>query len=109
MIKKYMKRPVTLEAVKFEYTEKCINEVKEWMGDKFVESGKERSPNAVGWVKFKRYDSMMGEYTSIVYEGFYITKTFLNDFNYCSPEDFYQTYQEIPDPMIDFSSTYTGC
>lgn len=46
-IARYRKKPVEIDAMKFEHTSKCLGELKEWMGDSFGHCIKNRYPNAL--------------------------------------------------------------
>lgn len=111
MIKKYMKRPVTIEAIKFEYNDKCIQELKDWLGDEFVAYGKDRRMDAKGWLQVGTLEDGQDSYQvkHIATEGDYIIRGVQGEFYACKPEIFYQTYQEILDSTTDFNNVYTGC
>lgn len=111
MIKKYMKRPVTIEAIKFEYTDKSIQELKDWLGSEFVSCGKERRMDAKGWLQIGTLEDGHGQnkITHVATEGDYIIKGVQGEFYACKPDIFYQTYQEISDSITEFNNVYTGC
>jgi hypothetical protein len=111
MIKQYMKRPVTIEAIKFEYNNKCIQELKDWLGSEFIESGKDRRMDAKGWLQVGTLEDGRGKnkIAHVATEGDYIIKGIQGEFYACKPDIFYQTYQEISDSIIEFNNVYTGC
>ena len=112
MIKQYIKRPVTIEAIKFEYTHKCIQELKDWLGDEFIASGKDRHPDAKGWLQVGTLEDGHGKnkIAHVATEGDYIIKGIQGEFYACKPDIFYQTYQELKnDSILEFNNAYTGC
>jgi hypothetical protein len=111
MIKQYMKRPVTIEAIKFEYNNKCIQELKDWLGSEFIASGKDRHPDAKGWLQIGTLEDGHGKnkIAHVATEGDYIIKGIQGEFYACKPDIFYQTYQEISDSITEFNNVYTGC
>lgn len=106
-----MKRPVTIEAMKFEYTEKCIQDLKQWLGSEFIASGKDRHPDAVGWFQIGTLEDGQDSYQvkHVATEGDYIIKGVQGEFYACKPDIFYQTYQEVSDSIVEFNGAYTGC
>jgi len=111
MIKQYMKRPVTIEAIKFEYNDKCIQELKDWLGSEFIASGKDWHPDAKGWLQIGTLEDGHGKnkIAHVATEGDYIIKGIQGEFYACKPDIFYQTYQEISDSITEFNNVYTGC
>jgi hypothetical protein len=111
MIKQYMKRPVTIEAIKFEYTHKCIQELKDWLGDEFIAYGKDRRMDAKGWLQVGTLEDGHGKnkIAHVATEGDYIIKGIQGEFYACKPDIFYQTYQELNDSIVEFNNAYTGC
>ena len=106
-----MKRPVTIEAIKFEYTDKSIQELKDWLGSEFVSYGKERRMDAKGWLQIGTLEDGHGQnkITHVATEGDYIIKGVHGEFYACKPDIFYQTYQELNDSIVEFNNAYTGC
>lgn len=106
-----MKRPVTIEAIKFEYNNKCIQELKDWLESEFIASGKDRHPDAKGWLQIGTLEDGQDSYQvkHIATEGDYIIRGVQGEFYACKPDIFYQTYQEISDSIIEFNNVYTGC
>lgn len=111
MIKKYMKRPVTIEAIKFEYTDKSIQELKDWLGSEFVSCGKKRRMDAKGWLQIGTLEDGHGQnkITHVATEGDYIIRGVKGEFYAVKPNIFYLTYQEISDSITEFNNVYTGC
>jgi hypothetical protein len=111
MIKQYMKRPVTIEAIKFEYNNKCIQELKDWLGDEFIAYGKDRRMDAKGWLQVGTLEDGHGKnkIAHVATEGDYIIKGIQGEFYACKPDIFYQTYQELNDSIVEFNNAYTGC
>lgn len=97
MIKKYKKRPVVIEAVKFEYTAVCLLYLRNWLGDEMGVSGKSRNPDAKGWLRIGTIEDGQGSYQAkhIAIEGDYIIKGIQGEFYLCKPDIFEETYQEV--------------
>lgn len=87
MLKHYTKKPVTIQAVKFEYNSDCLKFLKEWMGSSFLECNKERSISAVGWLLIA---TLEGHHVAT--EGDYIIKGVKGEFYACKPDIFGLTY-----------------
>lgn len=93
MINKYVKRPVQIEAVKFEYTAECLLFLHEWMGENMKTSGKDRTPDAKGWVIVGTLeDSSEYQVNHMATEGDYIIKGVKGEFYPCKPAIFSETY-----------------
>lgn len=96
MIKQYTKKPVVIEAVEFIYTSECLLFLHEWMGEHMKTSGKDRTPNAKGWVIVGTLeDSAKHQVTHMATEGDYIIKGVKGEFYPCKPEIFLETYEAI--------------
>ena len=93
-----MKRPMTIDAIEFDYTDKCIQELKDWLGDRFIASGKDIF-DAKGWFQIGTLEDGRDSYQvkHIATEGDYIIKGIQGEFYACKPDIFYQTYQEVSD------------
>ena len=114
MIKQYTKRPVIIDAIKFEYKGDCINKLKEWLGDEFVSYGKERSIYAKGWLQIGTLEDGQDSYQvkHVAKEGDYIIKGIKGEFYACKPEIFEETYEQVIYRVVekDFDEdTYYGC
>jgi hypothetical protein len=58
-MKKYIKKPIPVDAKQFEYTTECLDKLKVWMGDSMGSYGKERHPAALGWLRVKTLEDMV--------------------------------------------------
>lgn len=74
MLKSYVKKPVVIQAVKFEYSKECLDFLKEWMQDSSGECSKNRH---------------------LVAKGDYIIKGVKGEFYPCKPDIFELTYQVL--------------
>lgn len=94
---KYRKKPVVIEAKKFEYTSECLSELNAWMGSNMKTSGKDRHPDAKGWLQVMTLEDGEGGITvaHIATEGDYIIKGIQGEFYACKPDIFEQTYEPI--------------
>lgn len=98
-VRQYVKKPVVVEAVKFEYTNECISFLKEWMGDAYIGCSKHRSPNAVGWLEFW---CISPDYPAVAKEGDYIIKGNDGTFNACKPHIFEDTHQLTTYELVNY-------
>ena len=90
---KFRKKPVVIEAVKFEYTEECIQKLKEFLGDSAGRVIKNRHPDAVAELEIVTLED--GKFLSakhIATEGDWIIKGVKGEFYACKPDIFEQTY-----------------
>ena len=94
---KYRKKPVVIEARKFEYTSECLLELSKWMGSNMKTSGKDRHPDAKGWLEIITLEDGEGNQTvaHIATEGDYIIKGIQGEFYACKPDIFEQTYESV--------------
>lgn len=91
---KYRKKPVTVEAMEFQYTKECLAELKEWMGDSFGRYTKARHPLARGELEVKTLeDGVTLKVAHIATEGDYIIKGVHGEFYACKPDIFEKTYE----------------
>lgn len=98
MIKQYRKKPVVIEAVKFEYSEAGIKELQYFCGKCLVKWGKDRSISAVGWAHIGTLedgDENSVQVEHVATEGDYIIKGVSGEFYACKPDIFEQTYESI--------------
>lgn len=96
--KQYRKKPVVIEAVKFEYSEAGIRELQEFCGKCLVKWGKDRHINAVGWAHIATLedgDENSVQVEHVATEGDYIIKGVSGEFYACKPDIFVQTYESI--------------
>ena len=73
MVKTYTKKATKIDAIQFLYTTECIEYLKTWLGDNFINYGKARNPDAFGWIEFWTGDPVKC-YSNIAFEGDYIIK-----------------------------------
>ena len=95
--KKYKKRPVVIEAMKFEYSKDGIAALERFCGDKLLSYNKDRSITAVGWAHIGtledgRHDTPIANH--IASEGDYIIKGPFGEFYPVKPDIFLATYEE---------------
>lgn len=96
MIKKYRKKPVTIEAVRFDYTDECLQELKEWMGDSMGTYMKHRHINALAELEIVTLEDGTHLKTKhIATEGDYIVKGIAGEFYPVKPGIFNGTYEEV--------------
>ena len=101
MVKKYRKKPVVIEAMRFTPTHKSVRDIKEWIGDAFIDwSGPGRSLNQahgqqVGCgPKFGlKIGTLEGPHIAKPYD--YIIKGVAGEFYPCKPSIFEKTYEEV--------------
>lgn len=93
---KYKKKPVVVEAIRFEYSSAGIAAVAEFCGKAAGDFGKERHPAAVGWMQIRTLeDGVDGspQVKHIAQEGDYIIKGVQGEFYPCKPDIFLATYE----------------
>jgi len=98
VIKQYCKKPVVIEAVKFEYSEAGIKELQDFCGKCLVKWGKDRCITAVGWAHIGTLedgDENSVQVEHVATEGDYIIKGVSGEFYACKPDIFEQTYESI--------------
>lgn len=98
MIKQYRKKPVVIEAVKFEYSEAGIKELQDFCGKNLVKWGKDRGLSSVGWAHIGTLedgDENSVQVEHVATEGDYIIKGVSGEFYPCKPDIFEQTYESI--------------
>ena len=94
---KYRKKPVVIEARKFEYTGECLLELSEWMGANMKTSGKARHKDAKGYLEVMTLEDGEGQrkVAHIATEGDYIIKGVQGEFYACKPDIFELTYEAV--------------
>lgn len=93
MVEKYTKRPVTIEVMKFEYSERGIAELREFCQGNLGRVNKARSPFAVGEAEICTLEDGTNLVVKhIATEGDYIIKGVQGEFYACKPDIFHQTY-----------------
>ena len=93
---KYKKKPVVIEAIKFEYSSAGITAVVAFCGKAAGDFGKERHLTAVGWVQIRTLeDGVDGspQVEHIAQEGDYIIKGVQGEFYPVKPDIFLATYE----------------
>ncbi len=93
---RYKKKPVVVEAIKFDYSSAGIAAVAQFCGKAVGDFGKDRHIGAIGWVEIKTLED--GGHGSpqvkhIAHEGDYIIKGVAGEFYPCKPEIFHNTYE----------------
>lgn len=97
MIKSYIKKPVEIQAVQFQYNSTCIEFLKSWLGKEYKSHGKNRHPTAIGWMEIGTLEDGDNQVKHIASEGDYIIKGIKGEFYPCKPDIFLQTYDIIID------------
>lgn len=98
MIRQYRKKPVVIEAVKFEYSNEGIEALSAFCGTAMVKWGKDRHINAVGWAHIATLedgDENSVQVEHVATEGDYVVKGVSGEFYPCKPDIFEQTYELI--------------
>jgi hypothetical protein len=93
---KFVKRPVVVEAIQFEYNEECINKLKEFLGESAGRVVKNRHPGAIA--EFEIVTLEDGKFLSakhVATEGDWIIKGVQGEFYACKPDIFEQTYEKV--------------
>ena len=95
---RYRKKPVIIEAVKFEYSEIGIQRLKEFCGSSLGNIQKQRHPNAKAEAEIGTLeDGLHLTVKHIATEGDFIIKGVQGEFYPCKPDIFEQTYDEVLD------------
>lgn len=95
-MRKYRKKPVVVEAVKFEYTDEGIAKLKEFCGDKLGSIVKARHPNAKAEAKIQTLeDGTNLRVVHIATEGDYIIKGIQGEYYAVKPDIFEATYEKV--------------
>jgi hypothetical protein len=93
---KFVKRPVVVEAIQFEYNEECINKLKEFLGESAGRVVKNRHPGAIA--EFEIVTLEDGKFLSakhVATEGDWIIKGVQGEFYACKSDIFEQTYEKV--------------
>lgn len=94
---KFRKKPVVIEAIKFEYSSQGVIDICEFCGPALKKVGKGRSPNAKGWAWIGTLeDGDQGEAKHVATEGDWIIKGVRGEFYPCKPDIFEATYEPVP-------------
>ena len=88
MIKKYRKKPIVIEAVKFENVEEVLHFLKVWLGKAYlgIQTDMFSAANSI------TIDTLEGQMTAK--PGDYIIKGINGEFYPCKPDIFLKTYEE---------------
>lgn len=95
---KYRKKPVEIDAIKFEYTDSGLLKLKEFCGKYLLNYGKNRHPDSIGWAEIGTLeDGVEGSPKSehIASDGDYIIRGVAGEFYPCKPHIFEQTYEKV--------------
>lgn len=93
---RYRKKPVVIEAIKFVYTPKGIQELRVFAGTSVGSVSKERRLNAKASVHILTLeDGNEGKVKHVATEGDYIIKGVLGEFYPCKPDIFLLTYESV--------------
>ena len=100
---KFRKKPIVIEAIKFEYSEDGIKRLKEFCGSALGNTHKERHLTAIGEAEIGTLeDGINLTVKHIATEGDYIIKGVQGEFYACKPDIFHATYEPVlPDEMIN--------
>lgn len=94
---KYRKKPVVIEAIKFEYTQDGINTLRAFCGEQLGPVTKERHMGALGKALIRTLEDGEKEMTAkhIATEGDWIIKGVKGEFYPCKPDIFEATYEAV--------------
>ena len=93
---KYKKKPVVIEAVKFEYSQEGIQRLKEFCGPALGKTFKNRHPDALGKAEIGTLED--GVYLLVKHiatEGDFIIKGIQGEFYPCKPDIFWQIFEKV--------------
>ncbi len=92
---KFRKKPVVIDAIKFEYTEEGIAKLKEFCGTALKKYSKERRIDAKAEAEICTLEDGDGKAKHIATEGDWIIKGVNGEFYPCKPDIFKKTYEKI--------------
>lgn len=98
MAMKFRKKPVTIEAVQFQYSKAGIEELQAFCGDQLKWYGKDRHPDSKGWAHIGTLEDgndLVGTAKHIATEGDWIIKGVQGEFYPCKPDIFEATYERV--------------
>jgi len=91
---KYRKKPVTVEAIKFEYTEEGIKHLREFAGENVGQITKARHPSAMAEAHIITLEDGNNKTVKhVATEGDWIIKGVKGEFYPCKPDIFDLTYE----------------
>lgn len=91
MVKKYVKKPIPIDAV--QYTGDNIDEVQDFCSDAFIEDG---------WLNVSTFEGTMKASNKI---GDYVVKGIKGEFYICEKSIFEETYEEVDERRYICSSS----
>lgn len=97
----FVKKPVKVQALKFEYSKTGLDALKSFCGSALVTAGKDRHPGAKGWAEIGTLEDGQGlgsQAKHIATEGDYIIKGVKGEFYACKPDIFAETYESSAPP-----------
>lgn len=95
IVKKFVKKPVEIEAIQFFYVPSCIDKIKEFCGVNAGVFHKERHPTAKGEFEIVTLeDGEIIRAKHIATEGDWIIKGVQGEFYACNPDIFAMTYED---------------
>lgn len=98
---KFRKKPVVVDAIKFEYSREGIEKLREFCGDALGNTNKNRHIEAKGEAEIKTLeDGNTLKVTHIATEGDWIIKGVAGEFYAVKPDIFEKTYE----PFIDMGN-----
>ena len=93
---KFRKKPVVIEAIRFEYTEDCINKIKEFAPNMIGNIIKARHMDALAEMEIGTLeDGIHLTVKHIATEGDWIIKGVQGEFYACKPDIFAATYEQV--------------
>lgn len=93
---KFRKKPVVIEAVQFEYTDKCLTELKEFLGSSLGKVLKNRHQSAKAELEIVTLeDGNILKAKHVATEGDWIIKGVQGEFYACKPDIFEATYERV--------------
>lgn len=95
MLKSYVKKPVVIQAVKFEYTKECLHFLEYWMQDSFGKYSKDRHIYGKGELVIYTLEDGKSVPHHVATEGDYIIKGIRGEFYPCKPDIFDLTYEQV--------------
>ncbi len=93
---KFRKKPVEIEAIRFEYTTEGLRKLKSFCGDYLGKVKKDRHPEAKAEAEIITLEDGVGlKVTHIATEGDYIIKGVKGEFYAIKPDIFKETYEYV--------------
>jgi hypothetical protein len=93
---KFRKKPVVVDAIRFEYSASGIEKLKEFCGDALGSVNKLRHPKAIGEAEIRTLeDGVHLTVKHIATEGDWVVKGVQGEFYAVKPSIFAETYEEV--------------